>query len=201
MWQPLTRFRARVEERRTPTRRPRWYRPQCSPLEDRCLLSVNLTDSGPPVPYVGAPVIWTATSSGHGTTPVYQFQVGLAGGTSYVVRDFSTSDTFTWDPLQEGTYDVQVTVKDGYSSTTGESAGATYTATSRVVGTGAVISPMSNPLVALYSAPPPPAVRCTSSSPSRVPPRPGAVPPRCRSCRVRAPTSSWPACSPTRRIS
>ena len=49
---------------------------------------------------------------------------------------------------------IQVTVKDSFSASTGESATATYTAKSRVVGTGAVISPMSNPLVALYSAPP-----------------------------------------------
>jgi hypothetical protein len=56
--------------------------------------------------------------------------------------------------MQEGAYDVQVTVKDSFSVSTGESASASYTANSRVVGTGAVISPTSNPLVALYSAPP-----------------------------------------------
>ena len=47
-------------------------------------------------------------------------------------------------------------VKDSYSATTGDSASASYTAMSRVVGTSAVVSPMSNPLVALYSAPPSP---------------------------------------------
>ncbi|MBV8676355.1 MAG: aryl-sulfate sulfotransferase [Planctomycetaceae bacterium] len=73
---------------------------------------------------------------------------------SHVVRDFSPSNSFTWNPMQEGSYDIQVTVKDGFSASTGESASASYTAQSRVVGTGAVISPTSNPLVALYSAPP-----------------------------------------------
>ncbi len=154
MWQLLTPFRKRVEARHTPARRPRRYRPHCKPLEDRCLLSVSLTDSGPPVPLVGSPVVWTATASGHGTTPVYQFSVGPTGGASQMVRDFSPSNSFTWNPMQEGSYDIQVTVKDSFSASTGESASATYTAKSRVVGTSAVISPMSNPLVALYSAPP-----------------------------------------------
>ena len=149
-------FSQRVEARRTPARRPRRYRPHCKPLEDRCLLSVTLTASGPPVPLVGSPVIWTATASGDGTTPVYQFSVGPTGGASQVVQDFSPSNSFTWNPMQEGTYDIQVIVKDSFGATTGESASASYTAESRVVGTSAVISPMSNPLVALYSAPPSP---------------------------------------------
>src|SRR4051812_9007116 len=116
MWPLLTLSRKRVEVRRTPARRPRRYRPRCRPLEQRRLLSIQLTDVAPPVPYVGAPVVWTATATGHGTTPVYQFRVGPAGGASQVVRDFSTSNTFTWDPLQEGSYDVQVTVKDSFAA-------------------------------------------------------------------------------------
>lgn len=99
---------------------------------------------------------WTATAGGLGATPVYQFDVGPAGGPLQVVQDFSPSDTFTWNPMQQGTYEIQVTVKDGYSSTTGESTTASYTADSRVVGSSAVVSPTSNPLVALYSAPPSP---------------------------------------------
>jgi hypothetical protein len=100
------------------------------------------------------PVVWTATASGNGTTPVFQFSLGPDGGESHVIRDFSTSNTFTWDPTQEGSYVIQVTVKDSFSASTGESASASYTSQSRVVGTSAVISSMSNPLVALYSAPP-----------------------------------------------
>jgi hypothetical protein len=103
---------------------------------------------------VGTPVTWTATASGDGQTPVYQFRLGPTGGPSQVVRDFSTSDTFTWNPLQEGSYDIGVTVKDSFSAATGESATAPYTADSRVVGSSAVVTPTSNPLVALYSAPP-----------------------------------------------
>jgi hypothetical protein len=56
--------------------------------------------------------------------------------------------------MQEGTYDIEVTVKNSFSAATGESAIAVYTADSRVSGHSAVISPTSNPLVALYSARP-----------------------------------------------
>ncbi len=156
MWQLLTPFRKRVEARRIRARRPRWYRPDCGPLEDRCLLSVYLTEKAPPVPLVGAPVIWTATATGDGATPVYQFSVELSGGPFHVVSDFSLSNTFTWNPMQEGTYDIRVVVEDTFGASTSESATASYTAQSRVVGTTAVVSPTSNPLVALYSAPPSP---------------------------------------------
>ena len=47
-------------------------------------------------------------------------------------------------------------VKSGFSARKSEVASATYTAQTRVVGDSAVVSPMANPLVALYSAPPSP---------------------------------------------
>ncbi len=50
--------------------------------------------------------------------------------------------------MQEGSYDIQVIVKDDFHAATGESASASYAANSRVVGPGATISPTSNPLVA-----------------------------------------------------
>ncbi len=156
MWQLLTPFRKRVAARHTAVRRSRWHRPQCLSLEDRCLLSVSLSESGPTTPLVGAPVVWTATSSGHGSMPVYQFWVQPAGGPSQMVRDFGTKNNITWNPMQEGTYVIQVIVKNNFSASGSESASATYTAQSRIVGTTAVVSPMSNPLVALFSAPPSP---------------------------------------------
>ena len=156
MWQLPTPFRKRIDTRRTPVRRPRRYRPHCKLLEERCLLSVTLTPSGPSVPLVGSPVTWTATASGDGTTPVYQFNVEPPGGTFQVVQDYSGSNSFTWNPMQQGTFNIEVIVKDSYSATTGDSTSASYTAQSRVVGNTAVISAMSNPLVALYSAPPSP---------------------------------------------
>ena len=154
MLQLLTPFKKRFNARRTAAHRSRRYQPQCKLLEDRCLLSVSLTSGGTPFPLVGSPVTWTATASGDGSSPVYQFSVEPAGGTFQMVQDFSLSNSFTWNPMQEGTYDIQVIVKDSFTATTGESATTSYTAESRVNGTTAVISPMSNPLVALYSAPP-----------------------------------------------
>jgi hypothetical protein len=103
---------------------------------------------------VGAPVTLTATASGEGTSPVYQYSVGPTGGSSHVVSNFSPSSTFTWNPMQEGSYTIQVTVKTSYSDTTSVSSTASYTANSRIVGTSAVVNSTSNPLIALYSVPP-----------------------------------------------
>ncbi len=153
MWQLVT---PSLKRGRSPVRRPRQHRPHCTPLEDRCLLSVSLSETAPAVPYVGSPVTWTATSSGHGRSPVYQFNVGMLGGPLQVVSDFSSSNSFTWNPMQEGTYVIVAVVKKGFGATKRETAAATYTAQTRVVGDSAVVSPMANPLVALFSAPPSP---------------------------------------------
>jgi hypothetical protein len=58
--------------------------------------------------------------------------------------------------MQEGTYHIQVVVKTGFSAGKTETSSSTYTAQTRVVGDTPVVSPMANPLVALYSAPPSP---------------------------------------------
>src|SRR5262245_38877913 len=147
MWQLVMPSRKWATARRTPVRRPRRHRPHCTPLEDRCLLSVSLTDTAPAVSYVGSPVIWTAAARGHGPKPLYPFSVGPPGGALQVVRDFSRGASFTWNPIQEGTYDIRVVVKARFGARKSESAGATYTARTRVVGDGAVVSPMANPLV------------------------------------------------------
>ncbi len=132
------------------------HQPQCTPLEDRRLLSVSLTDIAPAVPYVGSPVIWLATSHGLGAKPVYQFSVEAPGVPLQIVREFGLGKSFTWNPIQEGTYEIVVQVKSGFSSRNVEIASMTYTAHTRVVGNSAVVSPMANPLVALYSATPSP---------------------------------------------
>jgi len=156
MWQLVKPLCTRAAARRASVRRPRRHRPYCTPLEDRCLLSVALTETAPAVPYVGSPVIWTATSRGLGKQPVYQFSIALEGGPFQVVSDFSRSPSFTWNPMQQGTYQILVDVKSGFTARKSESTIATYTAQSRVVGNTAVVTPMANPLVALFSAPPSP---------------------------------------------
>src|SRR5947208_14155050 len=56
--------------------------------------------------------------------------------------------------MQEGAYDIEITVKDGYQATETTSAVVADAVASRVTGSEAVITPTLNPLVALYSAPP-----------------------------------------------
>ena len=146
----------RAEARRALVRRPRRQQPHCTPLEDRCGLSVTLTDIAPVVPYVASPGTTLAKSRGHRAKAVYQFSVETPGGPFQVVRAYDHSNSFTWNPMQEGTYEIRVDVKDGFGARRSEFKIATYTAQTRVVGSSAVVSPMANPLVALYSAPPSP---------------------------------------------
>ena len=152
----MTLSRQRAAARRDPVSRPRRHLPQCTPLEQRCLLSASLIETAPAHHYVGSPVILTAKSRGEGAKPVYQFSIAPQGGAFQVVSDFSRSDSFTWNPMQQGTFVIRVVVKSGFKAANGQSAIAKYTAQTRVVGNSPVVSPMANPLVALYSAPPSP---------------------------------------------
>jgi hypothetical protein len=143
--------------RRHTVRRPpaRGWLP-VEPLEDRRLLSgsVSLVSSVAAPQPVGGAVTWTATAAGVGAAPVYQFSAAPEGGAFRVVRDFSPAAAFAWTPMQEGTYDIKVTVKDGYDAADTTSAVATDAVASRLSGTQAVVSATNNPLVALYSVPP-----------------------------------------------
>src|SRR5262249_50755421 len=96
----------------------------------------------------------TATAADCGATPVYQFSAAPHGGAFHVVRDFSLANSFTWTPIQEGNYDIEVTVKEGYQATETTSAVVADAVASRVSGSQAVVTPTANPLVALYSVPP-----------------------------------------------
>ena len=138
--------------KRTPPR----FTPRLEALEDRCLLSggVLLTPSEAAPQLVGEPITWTAAASDLGANPVYQFRVGPENGPLRVVRDFSLTNSFTWTPMEEGTYDIQVIAKQGFNATGTESADALDVVNSRVTGAEAVITPTANPLVALYSVPP-----------------------------------------------
>ena len=129
--------------------------PGLESLEDRCLLSgtVTLTPNDNSV-LVGERVTWTATAAGVGADPVYQFSAASHGGAFHVVRDYSPASTFTWTPMQEGTYDLKVTAKDGYQADDTTSAVAIDDVASRLSGPEALVSPTPNPLVALYSVPP-----------------------------------------------
>lgn len=135
-------------------RKSRRNRPSCTPLEDRRLLSVSLVGATPAAPVVGSPVTWTAKARGHGAKPIYRFSVETPGGPLQVVRGYGNNKSFTWNPMQEGTYTIRVEVKSGYRAPKREVKLVTYTAQSRVTGDRAVVGSTANPLVALYSAPP-----------------------------------------------
>src|SRR5262249_28442871 len=82
-----------------------------------------------------------------------QFSAAPHGGAFHVLRDFSPANAFAWTPMQEGVYDIEVTVKDGYQATETHSAVVGDAVASRVTGSEAVVASTLNPLVALYSAP------------------------------------------------
>ena len=156
MWRLLTPFSMRAAACAS-NRRPRRHRPDCTPLEDRSLLSVSLTDIAPAVPYVGSPVIWTASSRGQGSKAVYRFSVEQPGGAFQVVQRLQPSATVSpGTPCSRGPTRSGWTSRPDSLRRKSEFAIATYTAQTRVVGNSAVVSPMANPLVALYSAPPSP---------------------------------------------
>ncbi len=141
---------------RKPRRRPAARRLTLEALEDRslpsCMISLAPSEAAPQL--VGARITWTATATNCGTAPVYQFSVAPHAGAFQVVRDFSPTNSFSWTPMQEGAYDIEVTVKDGYQATETTTAVAADAVASRVSGSQPVISATLNPLVALYSVPP-----------------------------------------------
>jgi hypothetical protein len=141
---------------RRSTLRPSAPRLRVESLEDRSLPSgtVSLAPNEPAPQLVGEAITWTATATDVGATPVYQFSAAPHGGTFHVLRDFSPANSFTWTPMQEGSYDIEVTVKDGYQATETTSAVASDAVGSRVTGSEPVVTPTANPLVALYSVPP-----------------------------------------------
>ena len=138
---------------------------------------ISLTPGTPAPLFVGDRVVWTATATSCGASPVYQFRVaspsaadndedndrsgGLAGNDDRsnkqpqfrMVRDFSPANSFAWATLHEGSYQVMVSVKDGFDAVNSTSAVISTTVNSRVIGASAVVTPTLNPLVALYSAP------------------------------------------------
>ena len=124
-------------------------------LENRRLLAGTAAlASSDDTPEVGQRITWRATAAEVGANPVFQFSAAPHGGVFHVLRDFSPANAFPWTPMQEGAYDIKVTVKDGYQAAEITSAVATDDVASQLSGSQAVVTPTSNPLVALYSVPP-----------------------------------------------
>ncbi len=117
-------------------------------------ITLQLTASPASPQPVGTPISWTvaAVDEGGGSLE-YQFSAGLANGTVFVADDYSSSSQYIWEtPLVEGAYTFQVTVRNRNTSETA-SAQVPFTVAPRFTGGAPVITPTTNPLVALYSAP------------------------------------------------
>jgi arylsulfate sulfotransferase len=123
------------------------------PLTSMADPTVQLASSVSSPQPVGTLVTWTATASDPDQgILMYAFSNGFSGKLA-LVRDFGYKNSFPSNPaLQEGTYQVQVTVRN---NSTGKTATATQTFVATAIANNsnpAVVSPTANPLVALFSA-------------------------------------------------
>ena len=117
-------------------------------------ITVKLDSSSASPAPVGQMIHFTATGSDAAAPLSYKFRVREVGQGFHLVKDFGIDNTLDWTAANhEGFYEIEVTVR---SASTGVIASATqsFEMQSRITGNQPVISPTSNPLVFLYSAPP-----------------------------------------------
>ncbi|HYM12607.1 MAG TPA: aryl-sulfate sulfotransferase [Bryobacterales bacterium] len=121
-------------------------------------MSASLTPSIPSSAPVGASVTWKVDVSNAGPGTVwYRFRVRPPGGEFRLVRDFGPDSSLGWAASEhEGIYQIEAAVANKETGRTFVTS-AYYEVTSRVSAGAPLISPTSNPLVFLYSAPPCPA--------------------------------------------
>ena len=135
------------------------------------IVSVRASAASPQV--IGTSITWTVTATDTNPGPLtFQFSVAPPSGSLTVVSQFNagtlsagtwTSQPFVWTPTGiEGTYQVQVAIKDFSSGETTSRTGS-YQLTPLVTGSSPVAVPTANPLVALFSAP-----SCAAGSSMRV---------------------------------
>jgi hypothetical protein len=117
-------------------------------------ITLQLTPSPAPPQAVGTPITWTAVATGTSQGQIeYQFSGGPAAGSLQMLQDFSLNNQFAWAVTgTEGSYTLHVAARNRQTGETAVSQ-STFTIASRLTGNNPVISPTSNPLVALYSAP------------------------------------------------
>jgi hypothetical protein len=100
---------------------------------------------------VGTPVHWAASASGGSDTLWFRFRLREPGGDFHMVRDFGPLKGLDWTALDEGTYDLEVTVRDLATQET-QTVTSSFQLVSRVT-TQAAASPTDHPLVFLFSSP------------------------------------------------
>jgi arylsulfate sulfotransferase len=117
-------------------------------------ISVALTPSPASPSPAGAVITWTAsTTRTSGENLWYRFRVRTLDGDFRVVRDYGPDTSLTWATTREGTYEMEVSVRDRATGGTAVTS-ALYQVSSPVSGDQPVVAATSNPLLFLYSAPP-----------------------------------------------
>src|SRR6185437_13728463 len=122
------------------------------------LLHANVTISSvTPSPATSAPVATSITINVTASDPDagalrYRYQWRPAGAATWnLLSDFSSATSFVWTPSStEGSFEIEVEVRNRATNNM-QIQVLPYMVTSRVTGSGPVVNPTKNSLVALYS--------------------------------------------------
>jgi arylsulfate sulfotransferase len=116
-------------------------------------IDVSLVASPPSPAPVGTMIAWTAQVFQSGSGDLwYRFRARELGGSLRMIRDYGPSKTLDWTSIDEGAYEIELSVRDRGSLEVATTR-STFQLESRVRGDQAVVSPTSHPLVFLYSSP------------------------------------------------
>jgi hypothetical protein len=118
-------------------------------------LSVHLRSTLPSPQPVGTPIGFAPRIENPGKGMlVARYSVSVNGGRFRIVRDFSQQADFAWAPeLVEQTATIRVTVRNNETKATAQDE-LPFRIVSRLKGPVPVVTPTSNPLIALFTAPP-----------------------------------------------
>ena len=118
-------------------------------------LTVHLVTSMPSPQPVGTVIglVPRVENEGKGML-VFRYSVGIGTGPLHIVRDYTQQRDFVWaPPLFEHEAHVRLTVRNNQTKETAEDE-ITFRTISRIKDRQPAITPTSNPLIALFSAPP-----------------------------------------------
>ncbi len=118
-------------------------------------ITVSLTPSVASPQPVGTSISWTAaaTDTNPGTFD-FSFSVSNAGGPFQMLQDYDVSNVYQWTPsFRESSFAVRVTARNMSTQQTAVLSEPFIITAIIPVGGPPAITPASNPLVALYSAP------------------------------------------------